>query len=182
MSSSLAWYQVDEVYVPINCNENFHWVLAVIALKDRRIRIYDSLSRQRNIESITEIQKLAKMLPTYLSDSKFYDEISRIDWANLEAHRDKITQTTQILNEPPFEIEYVQDIMQQKCDKYLSEGMNVPSDDFEVEYHRMRYATLLQKYGIQKAKKVYVSENDDPPRSKSRNIKIPDENEIVCIE
>ncbi|PHT48416.1 hypothetical protein CQW23_12624 [Capsicum baccatum] len=45
MSSGLPWHQVDEVYVPINCNENFHWVLAVIALKDRHIRIYDSLFR-----------------------------------------------------------------------------------------------------------------------------------------
>ncbi|PHU26279.1 hypothetical protein BC332_04611 [Capsicum chinense] len=47
--------------------------------------------------------------------------------------------------------------------EYLSEEMNVPSDDFEAEYHRMRYATLLRKYDIQKAKKGYVSENDDPP-------------------
>ncbi|PHT58226.1 hypothetical protein CQW23_00589 [Capsicum baccatum] len=27
--------------------------------------------------------------------------------------------------------------------EYLSEGMNVPSDGFEAEYHRMRYTTLL---------------------------------------
>ncbi|PHT81797.1 hypothetical protein T459_14812 [Capsicum annuum] len=66
--------------------------------------------------------------------------------------------------------------------EYLSEEMNVPSDDFEAEYHRMRYATLLQKYGIQKTKKDYASENDDPPRSKSRIIQIPDDNAIVCIE
>ncbi|KAM3307354.1 hypothetical protein P3S67_009097 [Capsicum chacoense] len=186
--SDFPWHQVDEVYVPINCNENFHWVLAVIALKDRCIRIYDSLSRRRNTESITEIHKLAKMLSTYLSDSKFYDEISRTDWHNRETYRDKITQTTQILNEHPFDVEYVQHIMQQECDtvagyaKYLSEEMNVPSDGFEEEYHRMCYATLLRKYGIQKVKKSYVSETDDPPRSKSRIIQISDDNAIVCIE
>ncbi|PHU28048.1 hypothetical protein BC332_00141 [Capsicum chinense] len=116
MPSGLPWHQVDEVYVPINCNENFHWVLAVIALKDRRIRVYDSLSRRRNTESITEIQKLAKMLPTYLSDNNFYDETSRTDWPNLETYRDKITQTTQILNEHTFDVEYVQHIMQQESD------------------------------------------------------------------
>ncbi|PHU00788.1 hypothetical protein BC332_30575 [Capsicum chinense] len=64
MPSNLPWHQVDEVYVPINCNENFHWVLVVIALKDRRIRVYDSLSSLRNMESINEINKLAAMLPT----------------------------------------------------------------------------------------------------------------------
>ncbi|KAM3285007.1 hypothetical protein P3S67_023806 [Capsicum chacoense] len=85
--------------------------------------------------------------------------------------------------------------MQQECDsckdcgvfvagyaEYLSEEMNVSSDGFEAEYHRIRYATLLRKYGIQKAKKGYVSENDDPPRSKSRIIQIPDDKAIVCIE
>ncbi|KAF3681190.1 putative protein EIN4-like [Capsicum annuum] len=66
--------------------------------------------------------------------------------------------------------------------EYLSKGMNVPSDGFEAEYHQIRYATLLRKYGIQKAQKDYVSENDDPPRPRSRNIRIPGENKIVSIE
>ncbi|KAF3683322.1 hypothetical protein FXO37_01923 [Capsicum annuum] len=66
--------------------------------------------------------------------------------------------------------------------EYLSEGMNVPSNGFEAEYHRIRYATLLRKYGIQKAQKDYVTENDDPPRPRSRNIRIPGENKIVSIE
>ncbi|PHT46771.1 hypothetical protein CQW23_15929 [Capsicum baccatum] len=66
--------------------------------------------------------------------------------------------------------------------EYLSEEMNVPSDGFEAEYHRMCYATLLRKYGIQKVKKGYISENDDPPRSKSRIIQISNDNAIVCIE
>ncbi|KAM3324333.1 hypothetical protein P3S67_005484 [Capsicum chacoense] len=172
MTSGLPWHQVDEVYVLINCNDNFHWVLAVIALKDRRICVYDSLSRRTNTESILEIQKLAKMLSTFLSDNKFYDDTFRTDWPNLETYRDKITQTTQILNENPLDVEYVQDIMQQERDsvdcgvfvagyaEFLSEEMNVPSHGFKAEYHRTHYATLLKKYGIQKAIKGYVSEND----------------------
>ncbi|KAF3655151.1 hypothetical protein FXO38_14800 [Capsicum annuum] len=39
---------------------------------------------RRNTESITEIQKMAKMLPTYLSGNKFYDETSLTDWPNLK--------------------------------------------------------------------------------------------------
>ncbi|KAF3647316.1 hypothetical protein FXO38_17099 [Capsicum annuum] len=66
--------------------------------------------------------------------------------------------------------------------EYLSEEMNVPSVDFEAEYHQMHYASLLQKYGIQKAKKGYVSENDDPPRLRTKTISIPDESEIVSFE
>ncbi|KAF3643927.1 hypothetical protein FXO38_20426 [Capsicum annuum] len=79
--------------------------------------------------------------------NKFYDETSHIDWPNLETYRDKITQMTQVLNEHPLDIEYVQDIMQQERDsvdcgvfvasyaEFLSEEMNVPSHDFEAEYH-----------------------------------------------
>ncbi|KAM3344908.1 hypothetical protein P3S68_024617 [Capsicum galapagoense] len=146
------------------------------------------------MESINAINKLAAMLPTCLSDSRFFEETSRTNWANVEIYRDKITQRTQFLNEHPLEVKYVQDIMLEECDsvdcgvfvagydEYLSEGMNVPSGGFEAEYHRMRYATLLRKYGIQKAQKDYVSENDDPPRSWLRNIRISGKDEIVSIE
>ncbi|XP_047262026.1 uncharacterized protein LOC124895628 [Capsicum annuum] len=38
------WHLVDEVFVPINCDGVFHWILKVIALKDRCIRVYDSMA------------------------------------------------------------------------------------------------------------------------------------------
>ncbi|PHU29174.1 hypothetical protein BC332_01267 [Capsicum chinense] len=33
--AGLPWYLVDEVYIPINCGDEFHWVLAVVVLKER---------------------------------------------------------------------------------------------------------------------------------------------------
>ncbi|PHT77779.1 hypothetical protein T459_15831 [Capsicum annuum] len=112
----LPWNLVDKVYVPINCNQNFHWVLAVIALKDRRIRVYNSLSNIRNMDSSPEIHKLAVMLPTFLSDSEFFEQTSRTDWPNLDAYSNKMSDTTQLLNTNPFEVEYVQNITQQDFD------------------------------------------------------------------
>ncbi|KAF3674360.1 hypothetical protein FXO38_05263 [Capsicum annuum] len=147
--AGFAWHLVDEVYVPMNCNQNFHWVLAVIALKDRRIRIYDSLSNLKNMDSSSEIQKLAVMLPT-----------SRTDWSNLDAYRRKVSDTAHLLNTNLFEVEYVQNITQQDCNsldceifvagyaEYISEGMSVPSVDFEAAYYRMRYTSLLRNYGL----------------------------------
>ncbi|PHU00249.1 hypothetical protein BC332_30036 [Capsicum chinense] len=35
------------VYIPINCGDEIHWVLAVVVLNKRRIRVYDSMSRRR---------------------------------------------------------------------------------------------------------------------------------------
>ncbi|PHT87134.1 hypothetical protein T459_09240 [Capsicum annuum] len=46
--AGLPWHLVDEVYIPINCGDEFHWVLAVVVLKERRIRVYDSMSRRRH--------------------------------------------------------------------------------------------------------------------------------------
>ncbi|PHT55290.1 hypothetical protein CQW23_03776 [Capsicum baccatum] len=65
---------VDEVYIPINCGDEFHWVLAVVVLKERGIRVYNSMSRMRRSGPLSEIQKLAKLLPTYLDMSGFLDQ------------------------------------------------------------------------------------------------------------
>ncbi|PHU28987.1 hypothetical protein BC332_01080 [Capsicum chinense] len=150
----LPWHLVDEVYVPINYNQNFYGVLTVIALKDRCIRVYDSLSNQKNMNSSPEIHKLAAMLPTFLPDSEFFEQTSRTDRPNLDAYRNKLSDTTQLLNTNPFEVEYMQNIIQQDYDildceifiagyaEYISEGISVPSVGFEAD-HRMRYASLL---------------------------------------
>ncbi|KAF3627221.1 hypothetical protein FXO37_29974 [Capsicum annuum] len=107
MPAGLPWYMVDEVYVPINCGKEFHWVLAVIVLKERLIRVYDSLSSKRKKEPPIGIQKLAVMFPTYLSDNDFYDKTERTDWPLLEAYKGKITQQTDLVNEIPFDVDYV---------------------------------------------------------------------------
>ncbi|PHU12118.1 hypothetical protein BC332_19048 [Capsicum chinense] len=45
--TGLPWHLVNEVYIPINCGDEFYWVLAVVVLKERRIRVYDSMSQKR---------------------------------------------------------------------------------------------------------------------------------------
>ncbi|KAM3344179.1 hypothetical protein P3S68_026271 [Capsicum galapagoense] len=133
------------------------------------------------------------MLPTFLSNSGFFEQTSRTDWPNLDAYRDKLSDTTQLLNTNPFEVKYVKNITQQDCDsldcgvfvtgyaEYISEGMSVPSVDFESAYHHMRYASLLRNYDLRKANKGYVSKNEDPPRPRPTKHVIPNEMAIVRI-
>ncbi|PHT51882.1 hypothetical protein CQW23_06344 [Capsicum baccatum] len=121
ISAGLQWHLVNEVYVPVKSNQKFHWVLAVIALKDRRIRAYDSQSNLRNMDISPEIHKLAVILPTYLSDNEFFEETSRTDWPNLDAYRDKMSLMTQLVKQHPFEVEYMQNITPQECD-----SLNMP--------------------------------------------------------
>ncbi|PHU03340.1 hypothetical protein BC332_28591 [Capsicum chinense] len=101
----LPWHLVDEVYILINYGDEFHWVLAIVILKERRIRVYDSMSRRRCSGSSSEIQKLAKILPTYLDVSVFLDQKVRTDWSMIEAYRDKMAN--------PFDVQYVEGIAQQ---------------------------------------------------------------------
>ncbi|WMV43568.1 hypothetical protein MTR67_036953 [Solanum verrucosum] len=155
---ALPWHIVDEVYIPVNCGEDFHWVLAVVVLKE----------------------------------SGFFDKTGRTDWASMEAYKDK--ETGELLGpQHSFAVEYVQDIMQQQSDsldcgmyvavfaEYLSDEISISCVSFRSDYLRNRYATLLWKYGMDKFKAGYVSDNDDPTRPKSFYT-IPAECGLINIE
>ncbi|KAH0734313.1 hypothetical protein KY285_010020 [Solanum tuberosum] len=146
--AALPWHLVDEVYIPINCDEEFHGVLAVVVLRSRLIRVYDSNLGTRN----------------------------------------KNNKTGELMGpQHPFEVEFARGIMQQKNDsldcgtyvaafaEFLSDEIKVPSIPFQSEYLRSRYATLLWKYGTDKANAGYVSQNDDPIRLKAASIILPDD-------
>ncbi|PHT87468.1 hypothetical protein T459_09574 [Capsicum annuum] len=145
--AGLPWHLIDEVYIPINYGDKFHWILAVIDLKERRIRVYDSMSRRRRFDPSFEIQKLAKILPTYLDMSSFLDQKFRIDWSTIEAYLDKMGNS--------FDVQYVEGIAQQtigslNCGsfvaayiEYLSDGLQVPNDGLGAGLLHKRYAAIL---------------------------------------
>ena len=65
--SGMPWHLTDDVYVPINSNGEFHWVLAVVALKERCMKVHDSMSSSRSNRKLSsELPKLSIMLPNYL--------------------------------------------------------------------------------------------------------------------
>ncbi|KAF3639577.1 putative protein EIN4-like [Capsicum annuum] len=183
--AGLSWHLVDKVYIPINCGDEFHWVLAVVILKERGIRVYNSMSRRRRFGPSSEIQKLAKILPTYLDISGFLDQQVRTDWSTIEAYRDKMAN--------PFDVQYVDGISQQTisnldCDpfvaayaEYLSDGLQVPNDGLDAGLLRKRYAALLWKYGGAKAQKPYTTDVKDPRRPKLNSIAL-DEEQLVHID
>ncbi|XP_069153232.1 uncharacterized protein [Solanum lycopersicum] len=134
---------------------------------------------------------LSKMLPSYLLDSGFFEENERTKFVDCHAYKDNITGS---LLEPqvPFMIEFAQDIPTQECDsldyglyvtafaEYMSDQINISYADFSPDYLRQRYGALLWSYGSEKAKCGYVSDNDDP--SKSRGVVTPSpEEDLVHI-
>ncbi|KAF3648820.1 hypothetical protein FXO38_17974 [Capsicum annuum] len=52
--------------------------------------------------------------------------------------------------------------------EYLSEGLGIPCSGIDAQYHRLRYVSLLCNYGSEKAENRYFSENEDPPRPRSK--------------
>ncbi|KAG5600831.1 hypothetical protein H5410_032201 [Solanum commersonii] len=177
---------VDEVFIPINCDKEFYWVLAVVVLRNRLIQVYDSNLETRNKSQSDEIKQLSIILPNYLHDSGFFDKTDRIDCATLDAYKDN--KTDELMGpQHPFEVEFARGIMQQKSDsldcgtyvaafaEFLSDEIKVPSIRFQSEYLRSRYATLLWKYGTDKANSGYVSENDNPIRLKATSILLADD-------
>ncbi|PHT63246.1 hypothetical protein T459_32890 [Capsicum annuum] len=169
--AGLPWHLIDEVYILINCGDESHWVLAVVILKERRIRVYDSMSRRRRSGPSSEIQKLAKILPTYLDISVFLDQKVCIDWSTIEAYRDKMANL--------FDVQYVDGIAQQTIGSFY--GLQVPNDGLDAGLLRKRYAALLWKCEEAKAQKSYATDIKDPRRPKPNSIAL-DEEQLVHID
>ncbi|PHT33560.1 hypothetical protein CQW23_25360 [Capsicum baccatum] len=160
-------------------------MLAVFALKERRIRVYDLMSRRRCSERSSEIQKMAKILSTYLDMSGFLDQKVCTDWSTIEAYRDKMANL--------FDVQYVDRIAQQTIDsldcgpfvaayaEYLSNGLQVPNDGLDTRLLRKRYAALLWKYREAKDQKPYATKVKDPRQSKPNSIAL-DEEQLVHID
>ncbi|XP_047270937.1 uncharacterized protein LOC124899746 [Capsicum annuum] len=145
------------------------------------------MSRRRRSMPLSEfeIQKLAKMLPTYLDISGFLDQKVRTDWSMIEAYRDKIGNL--------FDVEYVEEIAQQTIGsldcclfvaayaEYLSDELQVPNDRLYARLLCKIYAALLWKHREVKVQKPYASGIKDTRRRKP-NFIAPDDGQLVHIE
>ncbi|PHT94736.1 hypothetical protein T459_02618 [Capsicum annuum] len=105
------------------------------------------MSQKRRSEPSSEIQKIAKILPTHLDMSGFLDQKVRTDWSTIEAYRDKMANL--------FDVQYIDRIAQQTIGildcgpfvaayaEYLSDGLQIPNDGLDTELLRKRYVAIL---------------------------------------
>ncbi|PHT70377.1 hypothetical protein T459_25481 [Capsicum annuum] len=141
-------------------------VLAIVILKERCIRVYDSMSQRRHFRTSSEIQNMAKIFPTYLDMSGFLKQKVRTNWSMIELYRDKMGN--------PFDVQYVEEVAQQTIcildyglfvaayAEYLSDELQVPNDGLDARLLYQRYAALLRKYGEVKAQKSCASDIKNP--------------------
>ncbi|PHT66359.1 hypothetical protein T459_30784 [Capsicum annuum] len=139
-------------------------------------------ANRRCFEPSSEIQKLAKILPTYLDMSGFLDQKVRTDWSMIEAYRDKMAN--------PFDVQYVDGISQKTIGclpfvasytDYLSDGLQVPNNGLDAGLLRKRCSALLWNYREAKAQKPYATNVKDPRRPKPNSIAL-DEEQLVHID
>ncbi|PHT42509.1 hypothetical protein CQW23_16534 [Capsicum baccatum] len=111
--------------------------VAVITLKDRCIRVYDSIASSWKRTKTSEIEELAIMILTYLQYSDFLEQKVPTDWTALASYKGKTERD-------PFQVEYISEIAQQDfgsldCGvflavyaEYLSEGLGIPSSGVDA--------------------------------------------------
>ncbi|PHU11423.1 hypothetical protein BC332_18353 [Capsicum chinense] len=140
---------------------------------------------KRHSEPSSEIQKLAKILPTYLELSGFLDQKIHTDWSMIETYRDKTDNS--------WDVEYVEGFTQQSSGsldcglfvaayaEYLSDELYVPNDGLYAQLLYKIYANLLWCYGDMKVENWSISDIKDPRLSKP-NSTPQDEEQLVNIE
>ena len=71
--ANIAWDRVDELVIPVNINEKFHWLLVVFRIKHRCLHVYDSMSERsvhnKKVEEV--VDKHAIMIPLFLASTEF---------------------------------------------------------------------------------------------------------------
>ncbi|KAF3628015.1 hypothetical protein FXO37_29581 [Capsicum annuum] len=156
MHATVPWHTVDHMFIPVHVNAKHHWVLAVMSFNHMCIYVYDSLSAaDHNATVLTEIEKLAKVIPICLIECKFFEN-KGIDIGNHPNYKlnDKMD---------PFGVSIAENVSQQSsgsldCGLYmvtytecLTFGEVIPCIDFDPDLIRTRYASLLWDYGTRKA-------------------------------
>ncbi|PHT65253.1 hypothetical protein T459_29678 [Capsicum annuum] len=90
----LPWHLVDEVYIPINCGDEFYWVLAVVILKERRIQVYDSMNCSSFIAAYAEYLSNVLQVPNDGLDSRLLRKrYAALLWKYGEAKAQKLYAT-----------------------------------------------------------------------------------------
>ncbi|XP_075111752.1 uncharacterized protein LOC107818512 [Nicotiana tabacum] len=162
---------LDNVLIPVNLKEKLHWVLVVVTFKDRCIKVYDSYTSSGNdAYVVSEIVKLAKLLPLYLSISGFYRDSQGIDWYAYPAYTNKD-------HNEPFEVIFVPNLPQQKAGsmdcgvhvaafaEFLSTiGEITQKTPFDATLLRQRYGALLWDYAMRKIDADAISESEAPSK------------------
>ncbi|KAH0669457.1 hypothetical protein KY285_025464 [Solanum tuberosum] len=149
--ANIPWDSVDDVIIPVNISEKFHWFLVVFRIKLRCLHVYDSMSGGSvHTKKVNEVVgKLATMIPLFLTSTQFYGK-------RLDLYANKLLKYVHKSQFDPLDIKHMMHVPQQEdssndCSlytclfaEYISNGVfDMRSVDINAKYHRQRYATII---------------------------------------
>ncbi|PHT69745.1 hypothetical protein T459_24849 [Capsicum annuum] len=79
--ANAPWDSVDNIIIPVNVSELFHWILVVFRIRHRFLYIYDSMMggaiHSKNV--LDHVRSLSTMIPMFLVATNFYGKYLDID-------------------------------------------------------------------------------------------------------
>ncbi|KAH0705604.1 hypothetical protein KY290_010295 [Solanum tuberosum] len=166
--ANIPWDNVDNVIIPVNISEKFHWFLVVFRIKLRCLHVYDSMKGGAvHTKKVNEaVGKLATMIPLFLTSTGFYGK-------RLDLYANKLPKYVHKSQSEPLDIKHMMHAPQQEdisndCGLYTclfaeyisNDVFDMRSIDIDAKYHRQRYATILWHYGKTKNEDGAISESE----------------------
>ncbi|PHT63243.1 hypothetical protein T459_32887 [Capsicum annuum] len=170
----VPWNIVEDIYIPFNIKEKYHYVLAVLSFSERCIFLYDSYESSGHYPAVfAQIKKLAEIIPLCLQTCDFYSK-KGIDLQNYPRYKEK---DYSYLFDMIFEENFPQQpsesldcgvfmVMYAEC---LSYGYKTFATEFDLNGLRTRYFVLLWDYGIRKQEVNVHSDVEAPLRPARQN-------------
>ncbi|KAM3237985.1 hypothetical protein P3L10_013015 [Capsicum annuum] len=89
--ANVPWDSVNNIIIPVNVSESFHWILIIFRIRHRCLYVYDSMMggviHSKNV--LDHVRSLSTMIPMFLVVTNFYGKRSDIDWHRKAAYIDK---------------------------------------------------------------------------------------------
>ncbi|PHU20237.1 hypothetical protein BC332_11388 [Capsicum chinense] len=89
--ANVPWDSVDNIIIPVNVSESFHWILIIFRIRHRCLYVYDSMMggviHSKNV--LDHVRSLSTMIPMFLVATNFYGKRLDIDWHREAAYIDK---------------------------------------------------------------------------------------------
>ncbi|PHT31652.1 hypothetical protein CQW23_27989 [Capsicum baccatum] len=154
MLANVSWDIVDNIIIPVNVSESFHWIMILFRIRHRCLYVYDSfIGGALNTKNVhRHVQSLATIIPLFLFATDFYDKRADICWDREPAYIDKSMAD-------PVKYVIVRNIPQQAPQS--NHGLfDISINMFNSTNHRMRYSVLLWDYARKKQNDDAISESE----------------------
>ncbi|KAF3616028.1 hypothetical protein FXO38_34789 [Capsicum annuum] len=82
MLGNVSWDTVDNIIIPVNVSESFHWIMILFCIRHRCLYVYDSfIGGALNTKNVhRHVQSLATIIPLFLFVTDFYGKQVDICW------------------------------------------------------------------------------------------------------